>query len=74
MPKVLPGYSDGEMPGRSKADGGAEGNEDEDEVRRVEKEVTKAIWAVDPVNSNMSGVLAEEPFQHAGQRWECSQT
>ena len=42
MPKALPGYSGGEMPGTSKADGGTEEKEDE-KWRHVEKDVVNAV-------------------------------
>ena len=43
MPKALPGFSGGKLPGRSKAESGKDGNDEEDGVRWVEKEVTNAV-------------------------------
>ena len=37
IPKASPGFSGGDMPKGSKAEGGTEGNDEEDEVRRVEE-------------------------------------
>ena len=43
MPEALPGFGGGKLPGRSKAGSGEEGNDEETEVRWVEKEVTTAV-------------------------------
>ena len=39
---------------------GKEGNDDEDEVRRMEKEVTRAVLTADLVDTTTIGVLALE--------------
>ena len=46
------------MPGRSKAEGGKEGNDAKDEVRWVEKDVTNAVLIANLLDSTASGVLA----------------
>ena len=72
-PKALPGYSGGELLGRSKAGGGKEEKDEERAVRRMETEVTNAVLTANPVDSTTSGVLADEPLQHVNQSWDCSQ-
>ena len=58
MPGTLSGHSGGSMPGRSKAEGGKEENDEEDEVRRLEKKVMHAVSTANLVESITSGVLA----------------
>ena len=58
-PKGLPGHSGGKMQGRSKAEGGKGEKEVEDEVRRVEKEVTKAVLTASPIESTSSGGVGD---------------
>ena len=47
------------MPERSKAEGGKEETAEEEEVRRVEKEVMHAILTASTIESTMSGVVAD---------------
>ena len=79
------------MAGRSKAEGGKQESNEEDEGRRVGKDVMNAALTADLVESTTSGVLAgeveevgdvergssgvlaEEPFQHVKESWDCSQ-
>ena len=79
------------MAGRSKAEGGEQESNEEDEGRRVGKDVMNAALTADLVESHhkrapagegeevgdvergSSSVLAEEPFQHVKQSWDCSQ-
>ena len=56
-PNVLPGCSGGKMSGRSKADAGKEEKEEEDSVRRVEKEAMNAVLTANLVHSTTSSVL-----------------
>ena len=92
MSKCQKPYQDtavGKLPGRSKADGGNE-KEEEEEVRQMENEVMNAILTSGPIEptargdvavvveernaeTSSGGDVAEEPFQHVGQSWECSQ-
>ena len=58
MPKALPVFSVGELPGRGKAEGGNEENDEEDDVRQVEKEVTNAALTTDLVDSTTIGAPA----------------
>ena len=53
-------------PGRSKAEGGKEEKDDENEVPRVEKEVMDAVLTANPVNSTTSGVLFGEVEEMCG--------
>ena len=57
MPKVLPGFSSGKLPGGSKAESGKERNEEGDGVRWVEKEVTNAVLIANLIGSTTGGVL-----------------
>ena len=45
MSKALSGFSGCNMPGRSNAEGGKEGKEEENEGRQVEKELMKTVLA-----------------------------
>ena len=48
------------MPGRSNAGGGKGEKDEEDEVRRMEQEVTNAVLTANLVDSTTSGVVAGE--------------
>ena len=56
--------------GRSEGEGGKEGNDVEDEVRRVEKEVMNAALTANLVNSTASCVLAGEVKEMGEERFD----
>ena len=57
MPKALPGFIACKLPGRSDAEGKQGENDEEDEVRRVEKEMMNAVLTANLVDSSTSGVF-----------------
>ena len=65
MPKPFPEYSGGELPGRSKAEGGEEEKEEIDEVRRAEKEGDERIpeGRSEERRKKPSGGVAQETFR-----------
>ena len=58
MAVALPGFGGGKLPGRKKAEDGKQGNDEEDEVRRVEEEVIHALLPANLVDSTTRCVLA----------------
>ena len=79
LPKVLPGYSGGRLPGRStKVKGREEGEEDEDSgVRRIRKEIAhEVVTGIKEKTSGHEEVKTTAP-KTAGQSlmrsWDCSQ-
>ena len=60
MPKASPGFIACKLPGRSDAEGKQGENDEEDEVRRVEKEMMNAVLTSNLVDSSTSGVVFVE--------------
>ena len=56
-PKASPGYSSEKLPARNKAEGGTEGKEEEEDVRKMENEVMNAILTSGRVESTARDVL-----------------
>ena len=89
MPQALSSFRIGKMPGRSKADGKEGKEEDEvwqveKEVMRavlaadpvnfsVSSDLAGKVEETCGEERSSSGGVAEEPCQHAGQSWDCSQ-
>ena len=79
MPKVLPGYSGGRLPGRSAKEGGRE-EEEEDEnskEKKVRYEIAQEVVAVIKekagVHEDAKSTAQRTVGQSVNQSWDCSQ-
>ena len=66
MPKAFPGFIACKFPGRSDAEGKQGENDEEDEVRRVEKEMMNAVLTANLVDSSKSGVFFRGVVEEMG--------